>query len=874
MKRILHDATYSERILQMTADTMLLINAEGVCQDIKTYSDLWFLQEDRLIGKNIFEILPKHTFKKIYPEFKRVLHNKVTISKNFKLPLEKETFYFKCIMYPFEDMVLCQYRDITERCNIRLELEKANQKLKGTQELALIGQWLYKKSDHTITYHGHTNILATEQIQKINFEDYLKTLAEEDRDGLREWLFTNEGISDKISFEFRVYHMGETKYLKVQKLNVKLDKNGEIATIEGYAQNITDIKRQKSDINILTKAINNANEDIFAAREDGTLIFTNRKFREHRQISEHVDITKIKIYELSLGSIEKDKWTRIFASTTVGSSKSFVTYSPFKNNNKILAFEETVYCVTNDAGEKSIWVFGHDISERIKHESEVKRLNMIMDITMKSLPASIVVKDVNNGFKYIYRNKEANYRTIKDYNTAVGKTDFDYHPFNEAQEKRALDIEITKTGKIIHDIIERIDEYGKPIILDRQKMLIESKDFSPIIINIEWNITQQEIMKREILASKEKAEISDKLKSAFLANMSHEIRTPLNAIVGFSRIIADCENAQDRMEYYNIVDANNERLLELIDEILDLSKIESGIVEFTLGEVKLHTLCREIYDAHVFRCPNGVELVFEDSNTELALISDKNRIFQVLSNLIGNAFKFVKTGSVKYGYKKEGESVMFYVKDTGIGISKEKISKVFNRFVKVNNFAQGTGLGLAICKTIVERLGGTISAESILGQGSTFTFTLPCEKVKEENNNKETKGTNVENKLSNLHKYDATPTILIAEDTDSNYDLLKAILGKTYNVLRAKDGVEAIQMYDEGKPDLILMDIKMPNMDGLSATKEIRKQSSHIPIIALSAYAYAYDKEAARKAGCNEFLTKPFSQALLKETLTKWLSNS
>ena len=150
------------------------------------------------------------------------------------------------------------------------------------------------------------------------------------------------------------------------------------------------------------------------------------------------------------------------------------------------------------------------------------------------------------------------------------------------------------------------------------------------------------------------------------------------------------------------MEANNERLLQLINEILDLSKIEAGIVEFSIAPVRLYPLCKEIHDAHVFRCPSDVELIFEPSDEDIRIDSDKNRIFQVISNLIGNAFKFTTHGSISYGYHQEGENIIFHVTDTGTGIAPEKIGKVFERFVKANNFAQGTGLGLAICKTIIE----------------------------------------------------------------------------------------------------------------------------------------------------------------------------
>lgn len=369
-----------------------------------------------------------------------------------------------------------------------------------------------------------------------------------------------------------------------------------------------------------------------------------------------------------------------------------------------------------------------------------------------------------------------------------------------------------------------------------------------------------------------KAEHSNQLKSAFLANMSHEIRTPLNAILGFSRIIAETDNAEERLQYYDIVEKNNMRLQELINEILDLSKIESGMMEFNYAPVCLHSLCEDVKSTYRFRCPPEVELVFEESDHSLTTSTDRNRLFQVFSNLIGNATKFTSKGSISFGYKLVGKEIKFHVTDTGNGISADKITKIFDRFIMANNQVQGTGLGLSISKIIIDKLGGKITVESQEGVGTTFTFTVPYIPINGEIDQDKRYRSVESSSNSDKGTTHREITILVAEDHQSNYDLVVAMIGKIYRLIHAHDGMEAIQLYDRYKPDLILMDIKMPNIDGLDATRTIREMSSEIPIIAVSAYAYDKDKAAAIRSGCNEFLTKPISTDQLKTTINKYLN--
>ena len=898
MDRILHDVDNAHKILQLTSDTLILVDKNGTCLDIEPHSDLWFLQEDRLLGKNLFNLLPDHTFQKLLPDFRRVTQQGITVNRNYRLPLEGgETYYFKCIMQPYDgDKVLCQYRDITARSNVKLQLERTNYELKEIQKAAQIGQWKYSSRERTFYYRGYNGIVCTEEERSINFQDYYETILSEDLPAVNTWMEANRRELLKEYIEYRILLEGQVYYMRQQCYLRNEEEDGNIV-LEGYIQNITDIQRKRNDINTLTHAINNAKESVYAARRDGTLIFANRQFRLNHRIAEQADLSLIRVFDVVGDMTCIEDWEERYRSIREGQTLNFLAYQPLKHDKNTLAFEGTMYSVTTDDGEETFWSFTHDISERIRYESQIKRFNRIMDTTMENIPAGIVVKDIENDFRYIYRNRESYNRDISSEN-AIGMNDFDYYPPEMAQQKRKEDMEIAATGKGMHWIMEGKDKNGNLLILDKQKIMVESEDFSPIIVSIEWDITQLELMRRELIESKEKAETSDKLKSAFLANMSHEIRTPLNAIVGFSRIISESDNAEERREYYEIVDANNERLLQLINEILDLSKIESGIVEFTYGPVRLHTLCKEIHDAHVFRCPQGVELRFDSPDEALSIHSDKNRIFQVFSNLIGNAFKFTTEGSVSYGYKQEGERVVFYVKDTGLGIEPEKLGRVFQRFAKLNNFAQGTGLGLSICKTIIERLGGEIAVSSEVGTGTTFTFWLPLENViqdtetgtnshlpgeavgtqpsevlpaKEDTPRPKEETTEKEEDLRTTAAGTEKATILIAEDTDSNFDLLNAILGRKYRLVRARDGMEAVTMYDEVNPDLILMDIKMPNLDGLEATRIIRQLSAEVPIIAQSAYAYEHDRNAAEEAGCNDFISKPIAQEKLKEKIKKWL---
>lgn len=376
----------------------------------------------------------------------------------------------------------------------------------------------------------------------------------------------------------------------------------------------------------------------------------------------------------------------------------------------------------------------------------------------------------------------------------------------------------------------------------------------------------------------QKAEKASKMKSLFLANMSHEIRTPLNAIEGFSRVMCETDSQEERTKYMEIIESNNARLLTLIDEILDLSRVESGEVVIKKSMTDLNELCKNIKNTFKFRCSDTVEMIWSRPTMAVTLNTDTNRVIQVLSNLISNALKHTSKGSITFGYRmiSDGQEVEFFVSDTGSGIAPEDMEHIFKTYVSkdADTMNNGYGLGLPLSKIIVEKLGGTISVSSKLGEGSTFRFVLPFEGTiggLSKNSRITTNSRTI--RVSTRTDVQNAPLILVAEDEDNNYELVRVVLYKRYRLMRARNGIEAVTLCEDEHPDLILMDIRMPDMNGLDATRIIKEVNHDVPVIALSAYAFDDNIKEAKEAGCDEFLAKPFRVEDLLDKIQKFLKN-
>lgn len=532
-------------------------------------------------------------------------------------------------------------------------------------------------------------------------------------------------------------------------------------------------------------------------------------------------------------------------------------------NHHLLSKKNTVHCIKEYPNEKA------------QHQFKEKYAIKILD----SLPDMLTVMNHSGILVDLVSSEETNH--IGEPSPAIIGKNIKSLLSPEAyyNVKKNLDL-VTATGKgstSHHDITldNHTRHYENRIFpLDDEYALCICRDVTEEITvkkELEQANRRMKNAEQELIAARIKAEESDRLKSAFLANMSHEIRTPLNAIIGFSKLVAETDNKQEKQQYSEILDNNSELLLQLINDILDVSKIEAGTLDFNYKQMNLNDLCREEFEIHKDRVKPNVQLVFDEKYENIIVESDHNRLAQVLSNLISNAIKFTQKGEIRYSFYIRGGMIHFYVTDTGTGIPAEKVATIFNRFTKLNNFVLGTGLGLAITKMIVEKMGGSIHVESKENVGTTFYFTTPYKKGDQQASIPAQKIVSVPSPVNAEGK---RKKILVAEDIDSNYLLIKASIGKRFDLSHAKNGQQAVELFRTENPDLILMDIKMPVMDGYDSTRAIRKSSPDIPIIALTAFAFESDKEKALDAGCNDYVTKPVSLTSLNQLLNKYLGTT
>ena len=864
-------AKYAAKILDRLPDMLTVLSPEGVLVDLVSSEQTNHIGEpgNALIGRDICTMLSAEAYASVKDNLDRVNASGEGSTSHHDITLDGVTRHYENRIFKLDEQyALCMCRDVTEQQQAKNELEQAYRRMKMAEQIEALNHWYYYEQSDEVESPGLVGRLpgiGDPQAVRCRSEVMFSAIHPADRAKVLRLLTRGEFPGDYV--EFRIRLDGEDRFLHSRVIYTGGEPGSRV--IEGYTQDMTRIVERVRELEALKYAINNVEEEIYACTLDGSMEFANAQFRNRNRVEG--EMTGFRVYELGAQRSTREEWEQRVAS--IRSNDGTLKYTVrFKDDTgRVVAMEVVCYLIYDRTKEcEMVWFFGRDITRRVENETRVKELNSLMDTILNNIPVYLFVKDPGNEFRYLYWNKAFEEHSGIPASKVLGRTDLEVFPDpRDAEKFRRDDLELLRTNGRLDFTEEYKAATGETRIVTTSKALVPAENRLPLIIGIAWDITEQKKTERELIEARIRAEESDRMKSVFLATMSHEIRTPLNAIVGFSELIAAGDCGEEQEEYQEIIRSNSNLLLQLVNDILDLSRIESGKSENHFQPVEVTGLLDEVGKVHSLKMTAGVELKIVAPARPVWILTDRNRLTQVLFNFLSNAIKNTQHGCITLGAVQRDGWLDLFVSDTGCGMPENKIPLIFNRFEKLNDFVQGTGLGLSICQSIAERLGGYIDVQSQLGVGSTFSFCLPyrADAELEVAELQQPVAASVQKHPDRKRK-----VILVAEDVEANYRLLAALLKKEYTLRWVTNGREALHSFVRERPDLILMDIKMPEMNGIEATERIRSISPDIPIIAVTAHAYYTDKEQALAAGCNAIVSKPYAIADLKQAIERWIN--
>jgi len=704
-------------------------------------------------------------------------------------------------------------------------------------------------------------------------------------------------VNGKTSFShkpYRVLDKNKTIHWVTVHTNIRRNKKNEIVSFEGLIIDITDKKKaellaEKAEKRF-TAMINNISDSVFMTDDLGNLIDCNDQAYQELGY-EREELLKLHITDINAGETDEHFTTAKGVLDNVSDKYEFPTVHLSKDRKKIpvevsvSAFEYEnkpfFLSVTRNLEERR----QHEIAAR---ESEI-RLQKVQETAHIGSWYIDILTDKLTWTDEAYRIfglSERKDLTNQDFFSIVhpGDTDMVKRKWSQALSGNQYDIEfrIVTDGRIkwVHQIADiEYDKHNNAISATGMSHDITESKNTELSLKTQKDeyaalAEEYQIQNQDLQKSKQKAEENDRLKSSFLANMSHEIRTPMNGILGFSQLLStpDIDDEQ-RDKFIKIISDSGNQLLNIVNDILDISKLETGQAKVFLHKTDLNQVLSTVYSEFKMRADLKKNIFVNKSDKgnshPFYIQTDEVKLKQILNNLVSNAIKFTEEGLVEFGYSREEDEISFFVKDTGIGIPENKFDFIFERFhqadITISKQFGGTGLGLAIAKANTELLGGKIWIESKVDLGSSFCFTIKNNAfIKNDDNlpKQQTKAL--------AHDWSAY-TILITEDEEVNFILLKEILIETgVTIIHAENGRKAVELATKN-PDLILMDIKLPDINGYEAVKRIRKFAPTVPIIAQTAFAMAGDAKKASDAGCDDYIAKPVKAAKLFKIISKFL---
>lgn len=769
------------------------------------------------------------------------------------------------------------YRDVTERKKSEEKLRESETKFKSLVESTSDMIW------ETNTEGVYTYISP-------QFENLLGYQME---DGIGESPFTfiaDENIldikvqSDSIvnkacpfnSFVNRYKHSdGHLLYFETSGVPV-FDKSGKLTGYRGVSRDITKRHQAERELHKLSMVVHQSPITIIITALSGKIEYINPAGCEISGYSADELIGKNPSI-FSSGKTPRETYDSLWK--TIKSGKEWKGIFSNRKKNGEFYWESAFIVPLRDSEGKITNYLGvkEDVSKRIQAEAELKESEERFRQLFEGSPDAIILADIETGM-LIDANTSACNMLGRPLEEIVTLHQTMIHPPSEKEisrdkfQEHAIATRGKDSAQLLETMLLRSDGTKIPVEVLASSIILKGKQ---ILQGVFRDITDRKLVEETLLKAKEKAEAGDKLKSAFLNNISHELRTPLNGIIGFSEMLTQMESTkEDRIEFSKMIKRSSSRLINTINSYMDISMIVSGITEINIRTFSLNTFLDKINDQTLEICNLrnlSLHLIKKTPSSEILITTDENLLNKIFSQLIDNAIKFTKEGSVTIGYEHKAGLHTFSVSDTGSGIPEDALSVIFEVFMQADLSTsrgyEGSGLGLSIAQGFVQLLGGEIWVEANSNKGSTFCFTLP--------DTHENKGENTGTKIPKEELTPSEPLILVAEDEDSNYKYLEIVLRKaSFKVIRATNGFETIDLC-RLHPDIkiLLIDMKMPGMDGFEATRQIRRILPDLPIVALSAFVSAQDENMAMEAGCNEYVIKPVSRLKLLETINRLLAD-